>query len=137
MNNESVYKMLQHRAEVSDFRQANADKRRPFWNGAIRYDAPLKDERGNDQEDRSLSDNNKGAEAIYRLGREPAWKVEMERILRGLDVVEQRIVEALFEDPRPACAARIAGTNRQRVYRVMTKLKEKLVVAHALLKAGE
>ena len=137
MNNENVYRMLKHRAEVRDFRQANADKRRPFWNGAYRYDAPLKDERGKEQEDRTLSDKNKGAEVIYRLGQDPAWKVEMVRVLDGLDKVEQRIVDALFEDPRPACAARIAGTNRQRIYRVMAKLKTKLAQAHALLKAGE
>ena len=135
---EKVYKFLAHRAEVDDFRQANAGKRRQFWNGALRYDAPLKDENGNDCEDRTLSDNGKAAELIRLGGEKPLWFIEMTRVLRDeLDEVESRVVDALIEDMRPAVAARIVGVNRQRVYRVLDKLRVKLAKAHALYKRGE
>lgn len=130
--NARTYKMLKHHAEVDDLRQANAAKRRAMWDGAIRYDNPLQDENGDDKEDRSLSDRGKGAEIIYMPDRQPEWFDEMVGVLDKLEGVERDVVNALFVDLRPQVAARIAGVNRQRIYRVMAKLREKLARAHEL-----
>jgi len=132
LSESQTYKMLRHRAEVSDFRQANAEKRRAFMAGAIRYDDPLKDERGYDREDASLSDRGKGAEIVYMLDRQPEWFDEMVKVLKELKGVERDVVNALFQDLRPQVAARLAGVNRQRVYRVRDSLRQKLARAHEL-----
>ena len=131
-NNSGIAKMLKHRAEVNDYRQANSSRTRKFWDGAIRYDAPLLDEDGDQQEDRSLSDRGKGAARIYSLGLEPAWLTEFNRVVDSLDGTELKVVVALFRDMRPARAARLAGVGRRTVYRVMDSLRVKLGEAYRL-----
>lgn len=131
-NNSGIAKMLKHRAEVNDYRQANSSRTRKFWDGAIRYDAPLLDEDGDPQEDRSLSDRGKGAARIYSLGLEPAWLTEFNRVVDSLDGTELKVVVALFRDMRPARAARLAGVGRRTVYRVMDSLRVKLGEAYRL-----
>lgn len=128
----SILKMLKRNAEISDYRQANAKCRRAFWNGAIRYDNPLKDENGDDQEDRSLSDRGKGAAIIRSFGDDPAWLKEFNRVVDSLEGVEEKVMDALFVDMRPAVAARIAGVSRQTVYRVLESVRGKLAKAHTL-----
>lgn len=151
MTNEKAYKMLRHRADVDEHRFENAAKRRAFNAGAIRYDKPFVDDEGNPMEDRSLSDCGKGAAALYSEldrggyaecvilpdGRQvpvvvPKWQLEFGRIVDSLDSKDRAVVAALFADMRPAVAARIAGVNRRRVYRVMDTLKAKLVHVHEM-----
>lgn len=132
-----ILKMLNRRAEVSDFRQANAKCRRVFWNAAIRYDNPLKDENGDDQEDRSLSDRGRGAAIVRSFGDDPAWFKEFNRVIDSLEGVEAKVIDALFKDMRPAVAARIAEVSRQTVYRVIDSVRDKLVKAHRLWAAGK
>ena len=127
-----IKRMLNRRAEVDDFRQGNAKCRRAFCNGAIRYDNPLKDENGDDQEDRSLSDRGKGAKIIRSFGDDPAWFTEFNRVTDSLKGVEAKVVDALFQDMRPAVAARIAEVSRQTVYRVIQSVRGKLLKAHEL-----
>lgn len=131
-NASGIAKMLNHRAEVDDFRQANAKCRREFWNGAIRYDNPLKDEYGDDQEDHSLSDRGKGAATVRALGDDPAWLKEFNRVIDSLEGTEAKVVDALFQDMRPANAARIAGVSRPTVYKVIASMRDKLSKAYAL-----
>ena len=132
MNTQSsgIKRMLNRRAEVDDFRQGNAKCRRAFCNGAIRYDNPLKDENGDDQEDRSLSDRGKGAKIIRSFGDDPAWFTEFNRVTDSLKGVEAKVVDALFQDMRPTQAARIACVSRQTVYRALRRFREKLIPAY-------
>lgn len=124
-------------AEIYDYRQAHAKKRLPFWGGAVRLDDCLYDENGNEKENSLLSDHGLGAEAIRRCG-EPApkadktWLHEFHRVFSTLNDVEKGIVLALAKDFRPQVAARIAGTNRMRVYRTIEKLRKLLATAHSL-----
>lgn len=127
-----IAKMLKHRAEVNDHRQANSARHRKFWDGAIRYDAPLLDEDGDPQEDHALSDRGKGAATIFTLGGKPAWLREFDRVMDSLEGTELNVVIALFRDMRPARAARLAGVSRRTVYRVMDSLRVKLAEAHRL-----
>ena len=136
-NASGIAKMLDHRAEVNDFRQANAKCRRAFWNGAIRYDNPFKDEYGDDREDHSLSDRGKGAATVRELGDDPAWLTEFNRVVDSLEGTEAKVVDALFQDMRPAYAARIAGVSRPTVYKVIASMREKLSKAHTLWKSEE
>ena len=129
-----LYRQMCRWADADDRRQAEAKKRKAMWNGAIRYNDPLKDENGDDQEDRSLSDRGKGAEIIYQLDRQPEWFDTVVKVIDSLEGVEKAVVDALFQDLRPAVAAKIAGVNRQRVYRVMESLRGKLAEAHRLWK---
>ena len=128
---------LEKQAEIYDYRQAHAQKRLPFCGGAIRLDDCLKDENEDDQENSLFSDNGKGAEAIRRCG-EPApeandaWLQEFRRVVSTLNDVEKGIVLALATDFRPQVAARIACTNRMRVYRTIEKLRKLLATAHSL-----
>lgn len=131
-NSSGVKRMLNYRAEVDDFRKNNAKCRRAFCNGAIRYDNPLKDENGDDQEDRSLSDRGKGAKIIRSFGDDPAWLTEFNRVVDSLKGVEAKVIDALFQDMRPAVAARIAEVSRQTVYRVIQSVRGKLLKAHEL-----
>ena len=131
-NSSGVKRMLNYRAEVDDFRKNNAKCRRAFCNGAIRYDNPLKDENGDDQEDRSLSDRGKGAKIIRSFGDDPAWLTEFNRVVDSLKGVEAKVIDALFQDMRPAVAARIAEVSRQTVYRVIKSVRGKLLKAHEL-----
>ncbi len=151
MTNEETYKMLRHRADVDEHRFENAAKRRAFNVGAIRYDKPFIDDEGNPMEDRSLSDCGKGAAALYAeldcgdcVGYAtlpdgcqvsvvmPKWQFEFGRVVDSLNPKDRGIVEALFVDMRPGVAARIAGVNRRRVYRVIDALKAKLVHVHEM-----
>ena len=132
----SIRKMLTHRAEVDDFRQANAKRRRAFWNDAIRYDSPLKDENGDDQEDRALSDGGIGAEKIRSLGVETNWREEFYRVFNSLNGVEKRVLEAGLLDCRPTFIARNAGVSRETVYRVFKSVRGKFARVYLLLQAG-
>ena len=84
-----------------------------------------------------MSDGGRGAEAIRSAldgerGESAAWLAEFRRAVATLGEVEQRVVAALMRDARPQVAARLAATNRQRVYRTITKLRELLAHAHYL-----
>lgn len=134
---DALAKEMERRAEIDDFRQANAKKRRAFMAGALRIEDVLTNDNGKDGESSLLSDGGRGAEAIRSAldgerGESAAWLVEFRRAVATLGEVEQRIVAALMRDARPQVAARIAGTNRQRVYRTIAKLREVLAPAHEL-----
>ena len=128
---------MEHAAEVDYIRWANAKKRRAWTAGAVRLDDCLFDENGDERENSLLSDCGKGAEAIRRCG-EPdpadntAWLGEFYATVATLDSTEQNVVAALLKDMRPQVAARMAGTNRMRVYRTMEKLRKLLATAHSL-----
>ena len=139
---DALAKEMVRRAEVDDFRQANAKKRRAFMAGALRIDDVLKNDNGKDCESALLSDDGRGAAAIRGAadggregGESAAWLAEFRRAVATLGEVEQRIVAALMRDARPQVAARIAGTNRQRVYRTIAKLRTALKPAHEMWKA--
>ena len=128
---------MEHAAEVDYIRWANAKKRRAWTAGAMRLDDCLFDENGDERENSLFSDCGKGAEAIRRCG-EPdpadntAWLGEFYATVATLDSIEQKVVAALMKDMRPQVAARMAGTNRMRVYRTMEKLRKHLATAHSL-----
>ena len=128
---------MEHAAEVDYIRWANAKKRRAWTAGAVRLDDCLFDENGDERENSLLSDCGKGAEAIRRCG-EPdsadntAWLGEFYATVATLDSTEQNVVAALLKDMRPQVAARMAGTNRMRVYRTMGTLRKLLASAHSL-----
>lgn len=128
---------MEKAAEADDYRQAHAKKRFPFCGGAECLDDCLYDENGNEKENALLSDNGKGADAIRRCG-EPApesndaWLQEFRRVVSTLNDVEKGIVLALAKDYRPQVAARMACTNRMRVYRTIEKLRKLLATAHSL-----
>ena len=128
---------MEKQAEIYDYRQAHAKKRLPFCGGAMRLDDCLLDENDDENENALLSDCGKGAEAIRRCG-EPdpadntAWLGEFYATVATLDSTEQKVVAALLKDMRPQVAARMAGTNRMRVYRTMEKLRKLLATAHSL-----
>ena len=137
---DALARRMERNAEADDYRQANAKKRRPFMAGALRIEDVLKNDNGKDCESSLLSDGGRGAAAIRSAldgeGVESAaWLVEFRRAVATLCEVEQRVVAALMRDARPQVAARIAGTNRQRVYRTMAKLRSKLKPAHEMWKA--
>lgn len=139
---DALAKEMVRRAEVDDFRQANAKKRRAFMAGALRIDDVLKNDNGKDCESALLSDDGRGAAAIRGAadggregGESAAWLAEFRRTVATLGEVEQRVVAALMRDARPQVAARIAGTNRQRVYRTIAKLRTALKPAHEMWKA--
>lgn len=137
---DALAQWLERNAEANDYRQANAKKRRAFMAGALRIEDVLKNDNGKDCESSLLSDGGRGAAAIRAAvdeavrGESAAWLVEFRRTVATLGEVEQRVVAALMRDARPQVAARIAGTNRQRVYRTIAKLREILAPAHELWK---
>lgn len=139
---DALAQWLERNAEANDYRQANAKKRRAFMAGALRIDDVLKNDNGKDCESSLLSDGGRGAAAILEVvdggrvgGESAAWLAEFRRAVATLGEVEQRIVAALMRDARPQVAARIAGTNRQRVYRTIAKLRTALKPAHEMWKA--
>lgn len=134
-NNSRLAKTLKRRAEIAEYRFGEAKCRKAFCNGAIRYDNPLKDEYGDDQEDRSLSDRGKGAAFVRALGDDPAWLAEFNRVMSSLEGTEAKVVDALFQDLRPAAAARIAGVSRPTVYKVLASVRSKLARAYSLWQA--
>ena len=128
---------MDRNAEADDYRQANARKRRAFMGAAMRLDDCLLDESGKERESALLSDGGRGVETMLNAldgerGESAAWKREFRRAVATLSEVEQRIVAALMRDARPQVAARLAATNRQRVYRTIAKLREVLAPAHEL-----
>ena len=138
---DALAQWLERNAEANDYRQANAKKRRAFMAGALRIDDVLKNDNGKDCESSLLSDGGRGAAAIREAadggrvgGESAAWLVEFRRAVATLGEVEQRVVAALMRDARPQVAARIAGTNRQRVYRTIAKLRTALKPAHEMWK---
>lgn len=136
---DALARRMERNAEADDYRQANAQKRRAFVGAAMRFDDCLQDENGKERESALLSDGGRGAEAIRSAldgerGESAAWLCEFRRAVATLGEVEQRIVAALMKDARPQIAARLAATNRQRVYRTIAKLREVLGPAHELWK---
>ena len=135
----ALARQMERNAEADDYRQANAKKRRAFMGGAMRLDDCLLDDNGDEKESSLLSDGGRGVEAMLNAldgerGESAAWKREFRRAVATLGDVEQRIVAALMKDARPQVAARLAATNRQRVYRTIAKLREVLTPAHELWK---
>ena len=134
---DALARRMEKNAEADDYRQANARKRRAFMAGALRIEDVLTNDNGKDGESSLLSDGGRGAEAIRsaldrKRGESAAWLVEFRRAVATLGEVERRIVAALMRDARPQVAARLAATNRQRVYRTIAKLREVLAPAHEL-----
>ena len=134
---DALARRMERNAEIDDLRWANAAKRRAWTGGAARLDDTLKSENGRDKDDAYLSDNGRGVEAMVVAidgegGGTAAWLVEFHRAVATLGEVEQRIVAALMRDVRPQIAARLAATNRQRVYRTIAKLRVVLAPAHEL-----
>lgn len=129
---DKLAKILRHNAEVDDIRQATAKKRAPFTSMALRLDDCLKDENGDERENSLLSDGGRAAQLIRSMGEKEEWVDELENVLDNLSATEQKVVEALDEDPRPAVAARIANTSRQQVYRIMKRLQKRLARCYTL-----
>lgn len=136
---DALARKMERRAEIDDFRQANAKKRRVFMAYALRIEDVLANDNGDERESALLSDGGRGAEAIRSApdgerGKSAAWLVEFRCAVATLGEVELRVVMALMRDARPQVAARLAATNRQRVYRTIAKLREVLAPAHELWK---
>ena len=136
---DALARQMERNAEADDYRQANAKKRRAFMGAAVRLDDCLLNDNGDERESALLSDKGRGVEAMLSAidgerGESAAWKREFRRAVATLGDVEQRIVAALMKDARPQVAARLAATNRQRVYRTIAKLREVLTPAHELWK---
>lgn len=134
---DALARRMEKNAEADDYRQANARKRRAFMGGAMRLDDCLLNENGDEKESSLLSDKGRGVEAMLdaldgERGESAAWLCEFRRAVATLGEVEQRVVAALMRDARPQVAARLAATNRQRVYRTIAKLREVLAPAHEL-----
>lgn len=130
LRNSPLYKAMSRRVEIDDIRQANAAKRRLVMGKALRLDDCLKDDHGKDRENRLVSDRGRGAEEIRRAGENEPWMDLFNEAYDALSDSDKKVVDALFEDMRPAVAARVANTNRQHVYRVIGRFKEKLVPAY-------
>lgn len=126
----ALARVMNRRAEIDDIRQANAKKRAAFTGKALRFDDCLKDDHGKDRENRLMSDRGRGAAEIRRAGENELWLDLFNAVYDGLPDADKKIVDALFQDMRPAVAARIAETNRQHVYRVIRRFGEKLVPAY-------
>ncbi len=134
---DALARRMEKNAEADDYRQANAKKRRAFMGAAVRLDDCLLNDNGDERESALLSDKGRGVEAMLSAidgerGESAAWLVEFRRAVTTLGEVERRIVAALMRDARPQVAARLAATNRQRVYRTIAKLREVLAPAHEL-----
>ena len=128
-NPDALLNKMRLDAEKNDERQAFAKKRADFCGKAIRHDDCREDEDGHPMENTALSDRGRGAAVIRSLGKEPLWLRLFNRAYDALDAQDKEIVDALFVDMRPAVAARIANTNRQRVYRVIARFRELLIPA--------
>lgn len=134
---DALARKMERNAEADDFRQAHCKKRLAFTGAAIRLDDCLQDENGDERESSLLSDKGRGVESMLSAidgerGESAAWLCEFRRAVATLGEVEQRIVAALMKDARPQLAARLAATNRQRVYRTLAKLRVVLAPAHEL-----
>lgn len=122
--------VMSRRAEIDDIRQANAKKRAAFTGKALRLDDCLKDDHGKDRENRLMSDRGKGAAEIRKGGESELWLDLFNAAYDALPESDKKVVDALFQDMRPAAAARIASTNRQQVYRVIERFRKSLVPAY-------
>jgi hypothetical protein len=135
---DALARRLERNAEIDDIRQANSKKRRAFMGGALRIDDCLYDDNGNEKESSLLSDGGRGAAVIRKMREEVyedlSWLVEFRRVVASLNEIDQRIVAALMQDLRPQNVARLAMTNRQRVYRLIDKLSVALKPAHQMWK---
>ena len=134
---DTLARRMERNAEADDYRQAHCKKRLAFTGATIRLDDCLQDENGDERESALLSDGGRGAEAIRsaldgKRGESAAWLREFHCSVATLGEVEQRVVAALLQDARPQVAARLAATNRQRVYRTLAKLRDVLKTAHEL-----
>lgn len=133
---DALARRLERNAEIDDIRQANAKKRRAFMGGALRIDDCLYDDNGNEKESSLLSDGGRGAAMIRQLHEKThedlSWLVEFRRVVASLNEIDQRIVIALMKDLRPQKAARLAMTNRQRVYCLLDKLRVALELAYQM-----
>ena len=135
-NPDALLNKMRLDADKNDQRQAFAKKRADFWGKAIRHDECREDEDGHPMENTALSDRGRGAEIIRSHGRDPLWLRLFNRAYDALDDQDKEIVDALFVDMRPAVAARIANTNRQRVYRVIARFREQLIPAFRAYRKG-
>lgn len=135
---DALARRLERNAEIDDIRQANSKKRRDFMGGALRIEDCLYDDNGNEKESALLSDCGRGAAVIRLMGEgvceDKSWLREFHSVVRSLNEIDQRIVLALMQDLRPQNAARIARSNRQRVYRLLDKLRVVLEPAHNMWK---
>lgn len=122
--------VMSRRAEIDDIRKANARKRAAFTGKALRLDDCLKDDHGRDRENRLMSDRGKGAEEIRRAGENPVWHDLFNKAYDELPDNDRAVIDALFQDMRPAQAARIAGVSRQTVYRALRRFRERLIPAY-------
>ena len=122
---------------ISDYRWASAKKRKATTIDAIRLDDCMKTEYGKDCENAFLSDNGKGAADIRNCGEDYSdessdWFKEFHNAVDTLNDTEKKIVFALLRDLRPQAAARLANTNRMRVYRTIEKLRGTFATAYSL-----
>lgn len=125
-----LYRKMSRCAEIDDIRQANAAKRSAVMGKALRLDDCLKDDHGKDRENRLMSDRGRGAADIRKASENELWLDLFNAAYDSLPDSDKVVVDALFQDLRPAAAARIANTNRQHVYRVIDRFSEKLVPAY-------
>lgn len=125
-----LYRTMRRRAEVDDIRQANARKRSAFIGKAIRLDDAVKDERGKERENGAFSDQGCGAKRIRSAKEEPLWVTLFYLAYDAQTEKDKKVIDALLVDKRPQVAARIAGTNRQNVYRVIWRFRDDLVAAY-------
>ena len=125
-----LYKAMKRYAEIDDIRQANASKRAAFTGKAARLDDCLKDDHGKNRENGHLSDRGKGAADVRKAGEDELWLNLFNAAYDALPDADKKVVDALFQDMRPAAAARIAETNRQHVYRVIGRFRKKLIPAY-------
>lgn len=135
-NHDALLNKMRFDADQYDQRQAFAKKRAAFWGKAIRHDDCREDEDGHPMENTALSDRGQGAAKIRTFGKDPLWLRLFNRAYDALDEQDKEIVDALFVDMRPAAAARIADTNRQRVYRVIARFREMLAPAYKAYRKG-
>ena len=129
-----LYRVMKRNAEVDDIRKANAAKRAAFTGKAARLDDCLKDERGKEREIAAFSDRGRGAEDIRSAMEGPLWVALFDLAYEVQSEKDKKVIDALFQDMRPAVAARIANTNRQHVYRVIDRFRRDLVAAHVAWK---
>jgi capsular polysaccharide biosynthesis protein len=64
----------------------------------------------------------------------PLWVALFDLAYEVQSEKDKKVIDALFQDMRPAVAARIANTNRQHVYRVIDRFRRDLVAAHVAWK---
>lgn len=127
---------MNRRAEIDDIRQANAKKRIAFLGKAMRLDDCLTDERGKERENAAFSDRGREAARIRSASELPLWRELFDLAYQAQRESDKKIIDALFSDVRPAFAARIAGTNRQCVYRVIKRFRRDLSAAYIARRLG-